>query len=247
MHRPVVAKLRGRIPPPEQRRLRRFRHPAWLGTLRRTRPLSDHWGYDRGTPIDRYYIEHFLGEHRSDIRGRVLEIKDSTYTARFGIGVERRDVLDVDSTNPRATIVADLAAADSVVSDQFDCFVLTQTLQYVYDTRAAVGHAHRMLRPGGVLLVTVPSLSRIAARYGLDADYWRFTAASCSRLFGEVFGDGQVTTRSYGNVLTGIAFLTGMACEELTRREVDDSDPYFPLLVAVRAVKRCDTGNETSR
>ncbi len=217
---------------------RRLLRPAWPGMLLRSTPLSASWGFDRGTPVDRYYIEGFLDTYRRDIRGRVLEVKDSTYTDRFGTGVERREVLDLDPSNPRATVVADLAAADGVPDEAFDCFVLTQTLQFVFDVRAAVFHAHRILRPGGVLLATVPVISRIAPRYGLEGDFWRFTAASCRRLFGEAFGPDAVTVATYGNLLAANAFLTGMAREELSRRRLDAHDPYFPLVVGVRAVKR---------
>ncbi|MBI3769762.1 MAG: glycosyltransferase [Deltaproteobacteria bacterium] len=215
------------------RRLRRLVRPAWLGTLRRTRPLSDRWGSDRGTPLDRYYIERFLADHRTDIRGRVLEVKDEGYTARFGAAVETRDVLDVDSRNPRATVIADLAAADAIPSDGYDCVILTQVLQLIFDTRSAIAHAHRILKPGGVLLVTVPTLSRIVE----SGDYWRFTPMACRTLFAAAFGADRVEVRSYGNVLSAIAFLAGMAWEELSRRELDVQDDDHPLLVAVRAVK----------
>jgi hypothetical protein len=222
-------------------RLRRLARPAWLGTVRRTKPLSDHWGSDRGTPVDRHYIERFLAEHRQDIRGRVLEVRDRRYTDRFGSGVEMSDVLDIDATNPRATIVADLSAADTIASDQFDCFVLTQTLQFIYDVKSALCHSHRILRPGGVLLATVPSLSRTAP-YDLGGDFWRFTAASCANLFEEQFGKDAVTVTAWGNVLTDVAFLLGMASEELSSRELAEHDPLFPLVVAVRAVKRPASG-----
>jgi SAM-dependent methyltransferase len=229
-------------PKQRQRLLQRLRRPAWLGTIRRTTPLSDHWGYDRGTPVDRYYIEQFLKEHRQDIHGRVLEVKDSDYTDRYGSDVDRRDVLDIDPSNPRATIIADLSAADAIQSDQFDCFVLTQTLQLIYDTRAAMTHAHRILRPGGTLLVTVPTISRIAPRWP-QSDYWRFTTASCSALFGNVFGAEQVSIYSYGNALTAICFIMGVAHEELSRRELETHDQYFPVMIAVRAVKRPEIGS----
>jgi hypothetical protein len=78
------------------------------GDLRRVTPISDVWGLDRGTPVDRYYIEGFLERQRPDITGHVLEIKDRGYTDRYGQGVTRADVLDVNPANPRATIVADL-------------------------------------------------------------------------------------------------------------------------------------------
>lgn len=106
-----------------------FRRPVRLGSLRRTTPVSDHWGYDRGTPIDRYYIESFLNEHRADVRGACVEVRDTRYTDRFGSSVTRADVLDVDAGNPHATIVVDLADTAAAPSERFDCFILTQTLQ----------------------------------------------------------------------------------------------------------------------
>jgi SAM-dependent methyltransferase len=213
-----------------------LRQPAFLGTIRRTTPLSDHWGRDRGTPLDRYYIEHFLAGASNVIRGGVLEVMNADYTRRFGTAVERSDVLDIDPANPAATIVADLANADDIPSETFDCFILTQTLQYIYDIRSAVGHAHRILRPGGTLLCTVPTVSRIARRQ-LQSEYWRFTEAACSRLFGDVFAGGVVEVRSHGNVLTAVAFLVGMAREELSSRELDRDDPFFPVIVTVQARK----------
>ncbi len=143
-----------------RRRLARLARPAWLGTLHRTTPLSDHWGMERGTPIDRHYISQFLGAHRGDIHGHVLEVKDHRYVDMFGAAVTRIDVLDIDRTNSAATLVADLCAADVVPSDEFDCIVLTQTLQFIFDATAAIRHLHRILRPGGVLLTTVPSIIR---------------------------------------------------------------------------------------
>ncbi|MBA3432477.1 MAG: methyltransferase domain-containing protein [Actinobacteria bacterium] len=219
-----------------RQRLRRLRRPAWLGTIRRTTPLSDHWGFDRGTPVDRYYIERFMAQESQRIRGRVLEVADSGYTRRFGHGVERSDILDIDASNPAATFVADLAAADALPSDTFDCFILTQTLQYVFDLQGAVRHVHRILRPGGAVLCTVPAVSRIGRRY-LETEYWRFTAASSSRLFREAFGDGAVEVRARGNVLACVAFLMGMACEELSARELESDDEFFPLVVTIRASK----------
>lgn len=211
--------------------------PIRFGSLRRTTPLSGDWGFDRGLPVDRYYIEAFLERNRADIRGRVLEVKDSAYTDRFGGSVVQRDVLDILPTNPHATIVADLARADAVPSNAFDCFILTQTLQLIYDVPAAIGHAHRILRSGGVLLVSVPSVSRIVPERDAVADYWRFTRASCTRLFGAIFGEAQIQVLSHGNVLPAVAFLMGLASEELRPRELDAHDPDFPLVITVRAVK----------
>jgi len=198
--------------------------------------VSDLWGYDRGRPIDRYYIERFIAAHRTDIHGRVLEVKEPLYTERYGTGVARIDILDNDARNKRATLVADLSAADSIETDSFDCCVITQTLQYVYDVGAAARELHRMLRPSGVLLATVPAVTRIDPLVQYH-DYWRFTVDSCTRLFADAFGDSRVEVQAQGNVLAAVAFLEGLAQEEFSPSELDVNDPLFPLVITIRAVK----------
>src|SRR5262249_51602421 len=174
-----------------------------LGDLRRLEPVSSVWGLDRGNPIDRHYIEGFLATHRSDIKGRVLEVKDPGYTQMFGgDAVTDQDVLDIDAGNERATIVADLSRAERIASDQFDCFILVQTLHIIYDVKAALAEAGRILKPGGVLLCTVPAVSRVNYEDGglESGDYWRFTEASIRRLFAEVFPGENVEVTVRGNV-----------------------------------------------
>ena len=152
-----------------------------FGSLRRIKPVSRVSGFDRGLPIDRYYIERFLYTHNSDIRGHVLEVGDDTYTRRFGGNrVTKSDVLHVGLGNAKATIVADLTCADHVPSYIFDCIILTQTLQMIYDVRAALGHLYRILKPGGVLLASSHGISKINRREDVDpwGEYWRFTAQS---------------------------------------------------------------------
>lgn len=224
-----------------QRRLREQGHAIVdFGDFWRLDPVSPVWGLERGRPVDRYYIERFLAAHRSDIRGRVLEIKEPAYADKFGSdGVTARDVLDVVSNNPRATIVADLTRADAVPSDSFDCFILTQTLHIIYDVRAALFHAHRILKPGGVLLASLPAVSRINYEDGgLDGgDFWRFTEALLARLFGELFSPANVKVLPGGNLKACLAFLYGLAADEVPQAELDHFDPRYPLVFCVRAVK----------
>jgi SAM-dependent methyltransferase len=222
-----------------RRRLRRVTYPAWIRTLYGAAPLSAVWGADRGAPIDRFYIERFIAVHRHAIRGRVLEIKDSRYATRYGAEVTRCDILDVSASNPRATIVANLECATAIPSNTFDCCIVTQTLQYVYDLRAAAAELHRILRPGGVLLATLPGI----APRDSDAPYpvhWRFTGDACVRLFGDEFGHERTAVETHGNLPVTIGFLAGMAQEDLSLDELQLHDPNFPLVVAVRAVKRGD-------
>lgn len=187
--------------------------------------------------MDRYFIEGFLERHAVDIKGRVLEVKDDGYARRYGVRVEAIDVVDIDGSNPKATIVVDLAAADHVRADSFDCFILTQTLQCIYDAESVVAHVHRILRSGGVLLATVPTVSRILREHDRTVDYWRFTSVACERLFGDVFGADRVHVEAHGNVLTAVAFLMGMASEELQPGQLEERDPSFENVVCVRAVK----------
>lgn len=209
-----------------------------LGELARLDPISRQYGYDRGLPIDRRYIERFLEHHADDIHGRVLEVGDDTYTRRFGgERVVQSDVLHVKAGNPQATIVADLAAAGHVSSDAFDCIILTQTLQLVYDLRAAVATLHRVLRHGGVVLATVPGITQIEAPEWNRTWYWSFTTASARRLFEEAFQGSAVTVETHGNVLAAVTFLHGLAVEDVDAANLDRRDPAYPLLITIRAVK----------
>jgi SAM-dependent methyltransferase len=216
----------------------RVRRVRW-GSLRRLKPVSPVFGFDRGLPIDRYYIEDFLQRHREDIRGHVLEIGDPGYTLKFGgPKVSRTDVLHAQPGNPEATLVADLSQKGCLRTETYDCMILTQTLSFIFDVQAALRNAYEALKPGGVLLATFPGISQIS-RYDMDrwGDYWRFTEASARRLFGDVFGPGNLTMESHGNVLVACAFLQGLASSELIEKELRYRDPDYPLLIAVRAVK----------
>jgi SAM-dependent methyltransferase len=212
-----------------------------FGDLRRTRPISESYGFDRGLPVDRYYIEKFLDHHRQDVRGRVLEFGDDTYARRFradGADAGSVEVFDIDRGNDRATLVGDLAGQNELAADEFDCIICTQTLQLIYELPAAVAALHRSLRPGGVALVTAPGLSPIP---GADRErwgwHWGLTGDSARRLFGDVFGSEFVSVEAHGNVLSAIAFLHGLAAEELTRAELEENAPEYELLVGIRAVK----------
>lgn len=209
-----------------------------FGSLRRLTPISRHFGYDRGLPVDRYYIENFLNHHSSDIKGRVLEIGDDSYTRQFGGDrVTQRDVLHVTEGNPIATFVGDLTNADQIPSDSFDCFVLTQTLHLVYDFRAALNTIYRILKPGGVVLATVPGISHKSIDEWEEYWCWAFTTASCKRLFTEFFPADHVEVEAFGNILATIAFLEGLSFDELKKQELDYRDRSYELLITVRAVK----------
>ena len=227
-----------------KQRLYRLQWPR-VGTVReknlwRVTPISRIFGLNRGLPIDRYYIEHFLSEHASDIQWRVLEIGDNFYTQKFGGDcVTTSDVLHMVENNPKATIVGDLTRADHIPSDSFDCIICTQTLQMIYDLQVALQHLYRILKPRGVLLVTSHGISKIGRREGIDpwGEYWRLTAQSARRLFEEAFPAANIRITTYGNVLTAIASLHGLSAEELCQEELDYCDPDYEVLITIRGVK----------
>ena len=235
------------VPSSARRRLRPVRRafvdwqtsrPPDLGDLRRVTPIDPNWGFERGTPIDRVYVERFVGGHAADIRGRVLEIAAPDYTTRFGTGVERVDVLMAREGNPEATIVADLADAPQIPGDTFDCAIVTQTLQFVWDAPAALATLHRILAPGGVLLATVPGITKISPPEDEEfGEWWHFTARSARRLAEQAFGEGRVEVEAFGNVLAATGFLYGLAASDLRAEELDARDRLYEVVVGVRAVK----------
>ena len=215
------------------------RRPPRLGDLRRVTPIDANWGFERGTSIDRIYVDRFIGSNAGDIRGRVLEIAAPDYTTRFGTGVERVDILMATEGNPQATVVADLTSAPHIPSDSFDCAIVTQTLQFVYDVRAALTTLARILAPGGVLLATVPGITKISAHEDdIWGEWWHYTARSARRLAEEAFGEGNVDVTSHGNVLAAAGFLYGLAASDLRPDELAVHDPLFEVLIGIRAVKR---------
>ena len=212
-----------------------------FGSLRRVVPVSRAFGFDRGQPIDRYYIHKFLARRADDIRGRVLEIGEATYTRRFGgTQVAAIDVLHVTAGHPGATIIADLSDGDHLPSSAFDCILLIQTLHIIFDVTSAVRTLHRILKPGGVLLATFPGISQRSLDEWRDSWYWGFTSLSARRLFGHLFPQDALTIETHGNVLVASAFLYGLAASELTAAELNYQDDSYEALITVRAVKPVD-------
>lgn len=222
---------------------RRTLSPAFgkvdFGDFSHTKPVSAVFGFDRGTPIDRYYIERFLSDNADSIRGRVLEVAENTYTRKYGGDrVSTSDVLHVDPAAEGATVIADLTDARAIEDDTFDCIILTQTLQFIFDIDAAISELERILRPGGTVLATASGISQIS-RFDMDrwGDYWRLTNLSATRLFERRFTVGAVSVSAYGNVLTAVAFLEGLAVEELALGDLDAVDHDYQVTIGIRATK----------
>lgn len=206
-----------------------------LGDLARAEPVGRRFGLDRGTPVDRWFIERFLARHSQDIRGRVLEVGDDSYSRRFGHGIDRQDVLHIVPGHPGATIVGDIAQPGTLPAGAFDCMIVTQTLQLVYDIRAAVGNLAQALKPGGVLLLTMPGVTTVDPAESDGKWYWSITDRTAERLFGEVFDSANLEVSLHGNAYAATCFVQGLALEEVDPALLEQDDPAFPMLVCVRA------------
>jgi hypothetical protein len=234
----LLQRLRSRL-------LREIRnHRRHLGHLFRpnlwsVEPVSREFGFDRGLPIDRFYIERFLADQSAAIRGAVLEIEHDLYTRKFGGSkVASCDVLYRQAGLPGATIIADLVDAPHIASDRFDCIVLIHTLQYIYDAAAALRTCRRILRPNGTLLIAVPFIGQYSpGDRELWGEYWRFSRMALDRMLAEVFGRDNIRVGAYGNALAATAFLHGVAAQEMSDRELSAYDPDYDLIITGVAQK----------
>lgn len=216
----------------------KFRSKVLFNDPHRITPISSVFGLDRGTPIDRYYIGRFLSLQRAVIHGRVLEVGDSSYTRLYGTGVTSSEVLQATAGNG-GTLVGDLTDCTTLPPAEVDCFICTQTLNFIYDLPAAVNGIHHLLAPGGTLLATVAGISQVS-RYDMDrwGDYWRFTTASLAKLFAVILWD-DLQIESHGNVLAATSFLQGVAVEDLPEPKLlDKLDPDYQVILTVVARKR---------
>ena len=200
----------------------------------RNRPVSRCFGIDRGQSISRYYIESFLSENSSMIRGEVLEVGEDTYTRRFGgANVRQSCILRYKGdTSKGGDIVGDLETGEGLPAARFDCFIMTQTLPFLRDVSAAARNAVVMLKPGGVLLLTVSGISQLS-RYDYErwGHFWSFTDKGLKWAFEGIVPDEKVAIKTWGNVKTASAYLYGISSGELSGRDLAKRDDDYQMLI----------------
>lgn len=204
---------------------------SFLTEMAPVRPLNREFGFSRGTPIDRYYIEKWLEQNRKLIRGDVLEIAENTYTKRFGSEGVESHILHVN-LEKEGFIKGNFETGEGITQDSMDCIILTQTLPFIYDCKQVMANLYKMLRKGGTALVTTGGIAQIS-RYDMDrwGHFWSFTTASLERLIEESAFGKNYTMSVYGNVKTACALMYGAAAEELTTEELEYSDADYPVSI----------------
>lgn len=213
---------------------RTLRPPGRYYLINRSlKPLSTKFGFDRGKPIDRYWIEKFLSDNTKYIKGRVLEITDNKYTKKFGKGkVDYSDILDINVKNKKANIIGDLRnLKNKIESDTYDCIILTHVLGLIDEYQSVISECRRILKPNGVLLYTGSCLGPVLG----EKVYWRFTPNSVKLIFKKYLKPKKLVIKSYGNVLVGQSFWVGMSQEDLTLKELEYNDKRFPCIVTAVA------------
>lgn len=198
-----------------------------------TKPISRQFGTERGTPIDRYYIEKFLEEYKHLVKGDVLEIEDNTYSLRYGEErLTRSIVMDVGNRGEGISFNGNLETGEGIQDELADCFILTQTLMYLFDLKSTAHNISRLLKRGGTALVTCSGISQNSRRcmdaYGCC---FNFNVDALRKMFSSE-PDLEVTEcGSYGNVKTVMAHISGLCREDLDIRDFQENDKYYPLIV----------------
>jgi len=220
--------------------LMRKKKPVIFWDQKNNEPVCTQFGYSRGTPIDRYYIDKFLDENIHLIKGSGLEVGDNYYFNKYYTKkVQSVDVLHPVNGNEMATIIGDLTKKETLPASCIDCFICTQVFNFIYDVQKAVEGAYHVLKPGGTLLATVNGIAQIS-RFDMDrwGDYWRFTTASMQKLISDVFADGEIDIVTYGNVLAATSLLYGLCVEDLPDRSLlDHRDDNYQVIIAIKAKK----------
>lgn len=181
----------------------------------------------------RVYINTFLASHRHLVRGRCVEFYPPVYRDFLSQGgaVTRYDVWNV-APGQGVSIVADLQNAESVPDASFDVIVCTHVLSAIPDPRAATAELRRLLAPGGLLLVTAPT---ILQKYAPDPkDCWRFTRDSLADLLRDF---SRVELSAYGNAATVAGSPYYLMHNHFPVETLSAHDPDCPSIVAAAAWK----------
>lgn len=131
----------------------------------------------------REYLDSFLFENVSAMQGEVLDVGGRRKQKR---GLFRPPVEKVTSwkyLNPDPASEPDLVATAEALplpASSADTVVMTEVLEYVSDPLQALREVHRVLRPGGTALVSVPLLSPIHGDWQFDR--FRFTRSGLEQL-----------------------------------------------------------------
>ena len=197
--------------------------------------ISNDFGFGRGTPIDRIYIENFLKKYAEEISGECLEFGDTSYIDKFGKSVSKKYTFNYseESSKIKNIIMGDLTKLDNLSANSFDCILCINVLNFIYDLPSAVQGLKKLIKPNGKIIVTMAGVCAHISRYDMDrwGDYWRLTDKAAMKLF----KDAELNIdkiQTYGNPYACSAQVNGFSMEDLLQEKIIPSHPDYQLLVA---------------
>lgn len=204
-----------------------------------TFPISRGFGGEYGTPVDRIYIERFLEQNKMDVYGTVMEIASDDYIKRFGEDrVTEKIILHVKGWGGPNVLKGNFETGEGLSENMIDSLICTQTLQYIYNLSEAAKNIYKIIRPGGVALITVPGIKSLSRYHDANwGEQWSFTKKSLFKMFADVFGTENVQVCSYGNIKITTAYLWGICAEELEIEDFEYNDDQFPFIITARVKK----------
>ena len=185
--------------------------------------LSNDYGDSRGTPITRYYIQHFFLNLNHFDWGNCLEFEDNRYTNQFGNNVTKYNTFKFSNkyNDKDNLIIGDLTKISLLPKERFDLIICTNVLNFIFDFESAIKGIYKMLKKDGKCIITLDGPSSHISRYDMErwGDYWRFTNLSAKKIFERSnFKIEQNTV--YGNPYVCSAQLNGFSIQDIDQSKL---------------------------
>lgn len=204
-----------------------------------TKPVSKMFGTERGTAVDRYYIEKFLDSNSACICGTVLEVANNQYTKKFGRDKVQKSIVSHVKGWGKDSIICNFETGEGVIENSVDCLICTQTLQYIFDLSSAIKNIYKMLKTGGTALITVPGIKPLCEYDNSNwGEYWSFTSKSIEKLCSLVCKSDSYEVKQYGNVKIATAYLYGLCVEDINESDFEYQDLQYPFLICAKIYKK---------
>lgn len=164
---------------------------------------------------DRLLLHRQMAKYGPVLKGKVLDIGSGRFNRYQALctNAEKFTTLDPDSTW-KPDIVGS-AENMPIESNSFDGILCTQVLEHIAHPEKAVREMYRVLKPGGILLLTAPQMNEL---HEIPHDYFRYTNFGLETLMKDVGFEIEVMHQR-GKYHATVA-------QQRIRLMIDKHDPY---------------------